>query len=399
MWEIVAVGDVHEGRTFGIRIDPKTGISERSLDLHDNFKRAAESAIHHGAKLFLVLGDMFDRTHVSPAFRSLIRDDVIEPLARAGIETWILAGNHDQPQNQERGTSIDDFRGYPNVTIFKRQAVEVREIAGKRFGFLVLPYIHPTGIVKLIEERTGERVSNEDFVVAGQRVLKGWMAKKLEGLDVDHVVLLAHYHIVGAKLREVTCPEHLPGEFSISRDMIPGGVELTLLGHIHLHQEVYPGVVYTGSVERADWGEREDGKGYVVVDVNGGLGWRFEELPVRRMIGFKVDVEAWQDVNETVLDALVGELSGAMVRVHVNLPEGCTSGVDIGRISERLDEAGAFHYEVKMSEVGGEKLSISSFSMDPYRLLDDFMRANYVEDPRREGLHREGMDVLREVLG
>ena len=67
MHEIVCVGDVHEGLNFDFRIDPETGISERALDLHGNFARAARWTIDHQAALFCILGDLFDRAHVAPA--------------------------------------------------------------------------------------------------------------------------------------------------------------------------------------------------------------------------------------------------------------------------------------------------------------------------------------------
>ena len=69
MNDIIAVGDVHEGMNFGYRPDPRTGVTDRAMDIHRNFTRAAEFAIEKGAKLFVVLGDLFDRPHVSPVFR------------------------------------------------------------------------------------------------------------------------------------------------------------------------------------------------------------------------------------------------------------------------------------------------------------------------------------------
>src|SRR5438132_13601290 len=111
MHEIVCVGDVHEGLSFDFRLDPETGISERALDLHGNFARAARWATDQGASLFCILGDLFDRTHVPPVFRAMVRKDVIQPLGSAGIETWIPAGNHDPPRRAARSTSPYASRG------------------------------------------------------------------------------------------------------------------------------------------------------------------------------------------------------------------------------------------------------------------------------------------------
>ena len=146
------------------------------------------------------------------------------------------------------------------------------------------PFVHPSQLGELIERFTGERVEPDELILQCQRVLKGWISEKLNGMDVDNIMVLGHYHIIGAKLSNSNYSEHLPGEFSLTRDMIPDKVDLTLLGHIHLHQEVYPGIVYTGDVERSDWGERNDTKGYVVVELDDNMKWRFEELPVREMV-------------------------------------------------------------------------------------------------------------------
>ncbi|HYS72078.1 MAG TPA: metallophosphoesterase, partial [Thermoplasmata archaeon] len=124
------MGDVHEGLNFDFRIDPETGISERALDLHGNFAKAARWAIDHQAALFCILGDLFDRAHVAPVFREMVRKDVIEPLGAAGIEVWILAGNHDEPRRTARSTSLDDYRGYAHVKVFRSPKVEIREIEG-----------------------------------------------------------------------------------------------------------------------------------------------------------------------------------------------------------------------------------------------------------------------------
>src|SRR5437867_10009161 len=139
MHEIVCVGDVHEGLSFDFRIDPETGISERALDLHGNFAKAARWAIEHRAALFCILGDLFDRAHVAPVFREMVRRDVIEPLGAAGIEVWILAGNHDQPRRAVRSTSLDDYRGYSHVKVFRNPKMEIREFDGRKIGFILIP--------------------------------------------------------------------------------------------------------------------------------------------------------------------------------------------------------------------------------------------------------------------
>ncbi|MDI6639190.1 MAG: metallophosphoesterase [Methanocellales archaeon] len=395
MNEIVVVGDVHEGINFGFQIDPETGLSARVLDIHDNFARTAQFAIANKAKLFVVLGDLFDRTHVSPTFREMIRRDVIEPLEEAGIPVWILAGNHDQPRGK-KGTSIDDFRGYPHVRIYRKLAVEKLEIDGKSVGCIIVPYMHPTHIAELVLEKFGKETPLEQIFVLGQELLKQWIQNRVDELEADFKLLLAHYYVEGARLRETASPEVLPGEFSFRRDMIPD-VDLAVFGHVHLHQAMRvqgTEVLYTGAVERIDWGERDDKKGFIVIDPFAEERWRFEELPTRDMLKLKVEVSN-EDPTQKILDA-IPDVAGKLVRLEIAMGEGLRSKVADSKIADKLKDA--FHYEVRWTERTEEKIGFVSFTMDPFKLLRDFVDLNYGDHPKHDELQREGESLLKEVL-
>lgn len=392
MGGLLAVSDIHEGINFGFRVDPETGVSERSLDLHRNFARTAEYAIENAVELFVVDGDLFDRTHVSPFFRELVRKDVIEPLGKAGIDTWIVAGNHDQPRQWTRGTSLEDLRGYPHVEVFREPSTKDATIDGRRVSFLILPYLHPEHIADRVKERLGEEVPREQTFELGRRMLKEWIKKRAEEAQGERVLLLGHYYVEGAKVRSTAYPEVLPGEFSLTMDMIPDSVELAILGHIHLHQAVGEKVVYVGTPERVDWGEKDDPKGFVTY--HPGKGWEFHALPTRPMI--KVEVDAGNSPTERVLKALDQDIKGALVRLEIRLEEGQRELLDEGAIAERLAEA--FHYEVSHTFVDRETISIEEFTLDPLRLFEEYVKLNYADHSRLEDILSEGEAILREVL-
>src|SRR2546426_9503113 len=324
MHEIVCVGDVHEGIAFGFRIDPETGISERAMDLHRNFARAAQWAMEHGSKLFIVLGDLFDRPHVAPVFRELVRRDVIEPLGKAGIEVWLLAGNHDHPRADTRSTSLEDFRGYPHVRVFRKPEEVIRDIAGHRVGFLMLPYLHPEQVLELAKRKEVENLealSIEEAYVVARTVWGGWIAQHADAMkDADFRLVLGHYYVEGARVASTTYLEHLPGEFSFTRDMIPPSIDLAVMGHIHLHQTIWGNVVYTGAPERIDWGERGDAKGFLALSPET-KGWEFVELPARAMERVEVTVRQDDDPTSVILAALPKDVEDAMVRLDITIPE------------------------------------------------------------------------------
>lgn len=396
MNEIIIVGDVHEGINFGFQIDPDTGLSKRVYDIHKNFARVAEFAINNGAKLFIIVGDLFDRTHVSPTFRELVRKDVIEPLARANIKVWILAGNHDQPHGN-RGTSIDDFRGYPHVSVYRKPAVERFEIDGKIIGCIIVPYLHPADIAGLVGKSDRE-IPQEQLFSQGQEFLKQWIHDRSDELNADFKLLLAHYYVEGARLGErLVYPEVLPGEFSFRKDMVPA-VDLAVFGHIHLHQVMHAQgteIVYTGAVERIDWGEKDDRKGFIAVSPFEQEKWRFMELPTRDMLKINVEVTATDDPTQKILDA-IPDVTDKLVRLEIEIDEGLRGKVAEYKIAERLK--GAFNYDMHWHEKSGEKVGFTSYTMDPFELLRKFIDSNYQSHPKREKLLEEGRSALKEVL-
>ena len=395
MHEIVCMGDVHEGLNFDYRIDPETGLSERTLDLHGNFAKAARWAIENQASLFCVLGDLFDRTHVAPIFRELVRKDVIEPLAKAGIEVWILAGNHDQPRRAARSTSLDDYRGYPHVTVFREPKAEVRTIDGKKVGFILIPYLHPEEVVAQIRERLGKEVPREEAYEAARRVWKGWIQNRADELkDADVRILFGHFEFQGVRYASTTPPEIVPHDFTFTRDMLPDSIDLAVFGHIHMHQVLFDKVVYTGAPERIDWGERLDPKGFVALRPD--ATWSFQELPARPMEKVEVTLAMGDDPTKRVLDALPSDVAEKLVRIEVHLPDELRARLDERRLAERLQ--GAFHYELRLVSTERPRIVAEEFTMDPLRLLSDYVDKNLAEHPRRDAIKAEAQRLLKEAL-
>lgn len=395
MHEIVCVGDVHEGLGFDFRLDPETGISERALDLHGNFAKAARWAIEHRASLFCVLGDLFDRTHVAPVFREMVRKDVIEPLGAAGIEVWILAGNHDQPRRAARATSLDDYRGYAHVRVFREPRTEVREIAGRKIGFILLPYLHPEQVVERVRETLAKDVPREEAYEVARRLWKEWIVNRATDLgEADLRILFGHFEFVGARYASTAPPEVVPNDFTFTPDMIPEAVDLVVFGHIHMHQAIGRQIVYAGAPERIDWGERLDPKGFLAIRPEGG--WSFVELPARAMDKVDVAVGMADDVTEKVLAALPSDTEGHLVRIEIALPDELRNRLDEKRLAERL--RAAFHYEVKFLSTSRPRIVADEFTLDPGHLLADYVDKVLTDHPKREAIKAEAHRILKETL-
>jgi exonuclease SbcD len=85
------------------------------------------------------------------------------------------------------------------------------------------------------------------------------------------------------------------------------------LGHIHKHQSLngdqHPPVVYSGSIERIDFGEEREAKGWVVATVaRGHTDWQFHaqyRRPARPFVTVRTDVrEVEGDPTASVVEAI-----------------------------------------------------------------------------------------------
>lgn len=389
MNEIVVPADVHEGIKFSYRVDPETGLSEREMDIHQNLKRVVSFAVEKKSSYFVILGDLFERTHIPPIYRELIRKDVIEPLAKEGIKIWIIAGNHDQPRISARGTSIDDFEAFPNVTIYKSPAVKLINLKGKQIACIILPYMDEASILKF----GGKEATEEARRSLAKQIIKNWLFDGAK-TQADYKILFSHYWVEGAKIREGAW-EIKPGEFAFDLSMIPK-VDLSVFGHIHLHQKISRDgktILYPGSVERIDWGEREERKGFISLSPLEKR-WEFIELPTREMLQLEIAVREGEEPERKLAGSLPNA-TGKLVRIKLSLPEGGRSRISKERVDAMLKDA--FHYELKLEERIQAK-QLPSFTANPFELLEGFINSNYEKHPKREDLLKEGRKILEESL-
>lgn len=398
--EIVVVGDVHEGRTYDIRVDTLTGVSARAMDLHNNLVRAAKYAVDIKASLFVLLGDVFDRTNVAPIFREYVRQDVIEPLGEAGVKVFILAGNHDQPRVFQRGTSIDDFSGYPHVSIFRRPSCVVQTIAGRKICFIVMPFLYPDSLLDQAG-KAAQEIAEDQKTVVSQEILKEFLQKNSK-TDADARILLAHYYFEGAEVSNTQYPEAEMGEVEFTPSMIPENLDLALFGHVHLHQTKEARgvpIIIAGALERIDWGERQNEKGFLVVDP-ANMKPEFHQLPTREMLEIQVKVEAGdKDPTRTILDEIPSELNDKMVRLIVELPSGMRPLIHADKIAEKV--APSFDYREAWTQSASEIARLTDVSKGlpgMYDLLDSFIEESFAKHPRKEALIREGKSILKEAL-
>jgi exonuclease SbcD len=207
------------------------------------------------------------------------------------------------------------------------------------------------------------------------------------------VVLVLHQTLAGAHMSETQ--QAFLGDRGTVVDagrLAAIGFEGVVAGHLHRHQ-LLAGlacpVLYPGSIERVDFGEEREPKGFVVADVGPSrFDWRFVETPARRFVtltGHELD-EAFAG-DEGSLDTLVQD---AIVRVVDVDPE-----VDSSYLRRLIEANGAFEItEIrKRPVVAPESAGGMSEAMSPADALAEYFRG----EPDAAELIEEGRRLLAEV--
>ena len=108
------------------------------------------------------------------------------------------------------------------------------------------------------------------------------------------------------------------------------------LGHLHRYQNLnpsgHPAIVYSGSPERVDFGERKEDKGFCLVTIydKQRTEHEFIKLPTRKFV--QIDVQIEEDSNQTdqILQAIAErDIADAIVKIVYYVPAGFREKVDL----------------------------------------------------------------------
>jgi len=144
-------------------------------------------------------------------------------------------------------------------------------------------------------------------------------------------------------------------------DLQPASFDYVALGHIHKHQQVGPGtppVVYSGSLERVDFGEEREEKGFVLLEITPGAQgertttWAFRRVHARPFITLRLGAKG-DDPLEELRTAIAArtDLEGAVVRAVINLSHDNADRLRLGDVRRLLGETGAAYLGSITAEV------------------------------------------------
>jgi len=404
--KIIHFADLHLGVENYGRPDPATGLSTRVNDFLNVFDELVDYALEIRADLVIFCGDAYrTREPTQTQQREFARR--IGRLASNNVPVFLLVGNHDLPNAIGRATATEifDTLAVRNVYVAAKPDIYKITTAGGPIQIVAIPWLRRSGLL------TREEARNLDIEQVNrklQEALTQVIAEKTVALDPAlPAVLAAHLWVTGARAgSEMRMVMGQEPAVLISNIANPA-YDYVALGHIHQRQVLAedPPVVYAGSLERIDFGEKDDEKGFYVVDIrDSGDGKRrasyeFHPVKARRFLTIEVELKADEaDPMATIKSAVNAEkekIRDAVVRLNIKLPSMLEGQLRDGEIREALNPA---HYISITREVQREtRMRLGNRNAEeitPYDALEAWLETQSFEPERRKVLLDYGQKLI-----
>ena len=404
---ILHFSDLHIGVENYGRIDPETGLSTRLGDFLDSLDQVVEFALNDGVDLVLLAGDAYKgrdptQTHQREFAKRLNR------LSRSGIPAFLLVGNHDLPAASRRATAVDIFPTLEVANIYvgdKLQTYNVVTPSGP-LQVLAVPWVRRSAILSLEESRglsiEGVRQALEERLTIG-------IEMQAQDLDPDvPAILTGHVTVngatVGTERSMMLGQDHVLLVSALDRPQL----EYVALGHIHKHQILRSGppmVVYSGSLQRVDFSEEGDEKGFCVVDLDPAApqgrrmtNFEFHKLNARNFVTVDVSVESQDaDPTATVVRAIARkDITNSVVRVRISLAAETDARLRETEIRAALEPA-HFIASISRDVAGTRRTRISPTEgedLQPMQALGLYLDSRNIEGERREKIMRKAEELI-----
>lgn len=400
---LIHISDIHfgSGESHG-SLNPRTGLNIRFEDFVEALRKAVQYAIDENIDVFLFSGDAYKNASPEPIYQKMFAQE-LKRLSDAGIKTILVVGNHDQILRATGSHSMSVFQSLevPNViTIDKPMSIKLDTKNGA-FQLIGLPHVHRNQLLTL------EKYGNVP-------------AAQLDRVLVEHVtdILSAFYDELDPNMPSVvtahmTVDRALAG---IEQELLVGytqtfptdifvhrSIDYVALGHVHKYQVVRPDsppVVYAGSLERVDFGEEREDKGFVHVRLErNNTSFEFKSINPRPFVTIEVDVVDKEDPLAVICKRITDAIRpGCVLRVRYKLTQEQVTGIDENQIRQACQSALSVRLQPEVvSTTARTRLPQlnESQAASPMVALETYL--NEFAPERKENLINLARDIMNEV--
>lgn len=310
----IFTGDWHIGLSREETFFGKTQNQLISLSMIQILDYAKKNKI----KYINILGDIFHTKRPTPADEKLFIS-FLKMCENVGIKVNVLQGNHEA--NEYSDSALEQFvemfedSDYINIdTVFTLR----NNINNVRF--LIMPHVHKKGLTS----------KDETEILAIKRFVDEFSDSKKKN------VVLGHFHVKGSlEGSESILLANTATTYDIGNSK---KIDLTISGHIHKHQWIESQrTIYPGSIIYNNFGERNEPKGFVVLDTQT-LEWEFKGLDVVKWKQETLKVNKKTDLGKVKeeINKLQKKLKGSVVKLIVEYSDNTKNQINYSEIESEL---------------------------------------------------------------
>ena len=363
---------------------------ENNFNFQNTLDFVIEKAKEYKVDLVVIAGDVFHKRDPEVRDEKLFAR-FVNALAESNIEILIVTGNHEGAPFRERSIHLDLYNELPLKFIHISKIPEVITIKG--VNFITLPYPFKTNILSKEEYR--DKSEDEVLNILNRRLLS-IVDELISEVNGGKNILVAHMPVSEGVIgfeQYINFSKELP--LSIE-ELDRSNIIYYALGHLHKNQilksrKYEHTFAYPGSLDRLDFGEENDPKGFFFVEVEDSLkAIEFIENPFARKF-YTIQIE-----NDSSFDNINFEkIKDSIVRVVVkgNLE-------DEGKLRTLIDKlknsAYVFTQVIDERDTGAVVLSSVS-EVDPMKAIEEYLDKS--KDARLKKLRERILEEARNILG
>lgn len=384
---------------FG-RHDSKSGLPYRVVDYLKSLDTIVDTAIEKRVDLVIFAGDAYKDRNPQPTFQRAWGERMMR-LSRAGIPTLLLVGNHDVAPAENRAHTLQEYAtlAVPHIHVADNVKLWGPEDLGVPVQVLALPWITRSRFLAR-HDMAGKTIEDVHEAILDRIQIS--IDHAIGKADPDlPFILTAHASILGASYGSERMVM-LGQDLALGKGMVTNPrFDYVAMGHIHKHQSLHdqPPVVYPGSIERIDFGEWRDPKGFVLADVaRGRTKWEFIRLDTRPFLDQMIRVEEADGFMDNIMRQLQPpeKLADAICRLRLEYPYELDGLLDERPIREHY--APAFALRLVKERIGSRQTKLGQLmaveSLGPYELLQAYWRSKDQSDTQVDELLRLAEEVL-----
>ncbi len=392
---VLHFSDAHIDSASGGKKDPETGLSVRIIDFLKALDQIVDCAIDEKVQIVLFAGDAYRNPTPVPTYQREWGKRM-KRLSNARIPLLMLTGNHDISPAGGRASALQEYDTLEVPYLHLAKTIRLwkpEDLHDVPVQVLTVPWVSKSSMISALGL---QRLTSDEIYARLEDEISERIRASMEEIDPDiPVIMMAHYAVPGASYpnrQAVT----LGREVMLSAGLVKDSrFSYSALGHIHKYQDLnsgeQPPVIFSGSIERVNFGETDEEKGFVLAEIeNHHASYTFRKINGRKFFNWEITIQKVETFQQEVMNTLPEprDIEDAMIRLTIIYPREWETFLDENELRKYMDKALEFHLVRKTTQsqrirfMGNEGVS----SLKPLELLNKYCEMNSFETKETEAL-------------